>query len=514
MSKFSAKRVRPMVRSIIKTVGKPTARTFEGARALLRDPKSELFLLAITNMVGEATFYEGADTRDQRFVELIHQVTRQDPEWMQRFVPWLRNEALMRSAAVVAAAEYVAAGGPPGRKVIASAVARADEPAEVLAYWKQFHGRKIPQPVKRGVADAVGRVYSEYAALKYDGRSRAWRMGDVIEVTHPKPRDEKQSAVFRYLLDRRHHPETLEAPEVLETVRRRFELERVDKDRRREMLRALDAEFLTDAGATWEWLSGWLPGGMDAEAWEAVIPAMGYMALLRNLRNFDEAGISMPRERYVHEVLADPDRVAKSRQFPYRFWSAYKHVPSLKWAATLEQALELSVGNIPELPGRTLVLTDTSASMTGPVSGRSKVRHFEIAALFAAALAAQSDNVELISFAEGSEMIRFRKRQSVLRTIERVESHIGRVGHATFLGRAVHRWYDGHDRVVVFSDMQTADQLPALAGTQVYVFNTGGYRATPFAVGQKGHYEIGGFSDAAFRLMATLEDFQDAGWPF
>ena len=30
---------------------------------------------------------------------------------MQRFVPWLRNEANMRSAAVVAAAEYVKAGG-------------------------------------------------------------------------------------------------------------------------------------------------------------------------------------------------------------------------------------------------------------------------------------------------------------------------------------------------------------------------------------------------------------------
>ncbi|MCP3975854.1 MAG: TROVE domain-containing protein [bacterium] len=514
MSKFSAKRVRPMVRSVIKTVGKPTARTFEGARALVRDPKSELFLLSITNMVGEATFYEGADTRDQRFIDLVHTVTREDPEWMQRFVPWLRNSALMRSAAVVAAAEYVAAGGPHGRAVIASAVARADEPAEILGYWTQFHGRKIPQPVKRGVADAVRRQYSEYAALKYDGLSRAWRMGDVIEMTHPKPRDDKQSAVFRYLLDRRHHPEALEVPDALETVRRRFELEGVDKDARRDMLRAQGAALMAEAGATWEWLSGWLPGGMDAEAWNAVIPSMGYMALLRNLRNFDEAGISDERARYVREVLADPERVAESRQFPYRFWSAYKNAPSLTWAATLEAALELSVGNIPELPGRTLVLTDTSASMQGQVSRRSKVRHFEVAALFAAALAGKAHEVELISFASESEMIRFRKRQSVLRTIERVDSRIGAVGHGTQLGAAVRRWFDGHDRVVVFSDMQTADQVPGLAGTQVYVFNTGGYRATPFAVGKAGHYEIGGFSDAAFRLMATLENFQDAGWPF
>ncbi len=111
-------------------------------------------------------------------------------------------------------------------------------------------------------------------------------------------------------------------------------------------------------------------------------------------------------------------------------------------------------------------------------------------------------------------MIRFRPTQSVLRTIEKVESRIGRVGHATYLGRAVDKWFDGHDRVVVFSDMQTHDQLPALRGVQVYVFNTGGYRATPFAVGAKGHYELGGFSDATFRLMALLEGQQDADWPF
>ncbi len=480
----------------------------------MRDPKSELFLLAVTNMVAEQTFYETAGERDRRFVELIHQVTREDPDWVARFVPWLRNSANMRSAAVVMAAEYVAAGGPAGRKVIASAVARADEPAEILAYWAQEHGKRFPQPVKRGVADAVRRHYTEYAALKYDGLSRAWRMADVIELTHPKPGSPAQSDLFRYLLDRRHHPEATVIPETLPKAAARARLERIPEEQRRAHLREQGIEVLAEAGATWEWLSGWLPGGMDAEAWEAVIPSMGYMALLRNLRNFDEAGVSPDAARYVTDVLGDPDRVARSRQFPYRFWSAYRNAPSLTWASALESALELSVRNIPTLSGRTLVLTDTSASMTAPVSGRSKVRHFEIAALFAAALAKQADDVELISFATKSEFVPFRPTQSVLRTIEKVESRIGKVGHGTNLGRAVKRSFDGHDRVVVFSDMQTHDQMPSLKGVQVYVFNTSGYRATPFAVGRKGHYEIGGFSDATFRLMKHLDDLRDADWPF
>ena len=178
-------------------------------------------------------------------------------------------------------------------------------------------------------------------------------------------------------------------------------------DQRRGYLREQGTKVLAEAGATWEWLSGWLPGGMDAEAWEAVVPSMGYMALLRNLRNFDEAGISPDAIRYVNGVLANPERVARSRQFPYRFWSAYRNAPSLTWATALEAALELSVRNIPALPGSTLVLTDTSASMTSPVSGRSKVRHFEIAALFAAAVAKRAQDVELVSFATRSELVRF-----------------------------------------------------------------------------------------------------------
>ena len=51
MVKFSRFRARPNVRSELKTIGAPVSRTHEGARAYRRDPKSELFPLAVTNMV-------------------------------------------------------------------------------------------------------------------------------------------------------------------------------------------------------------------------------------------------------------------------------------------------------------------------------------------------------------------------------------------------------------------------------------------------------------------------------
>jgi TROVE domain len=290
-------------------------------------------MLAVTNMVGEDTFYERAATRDARFVELVHAVTASNPAFIAGGDPdnrkvglaqYLRETMLMRSAAVVMAAEYVAAGGPSGRSVVARALQRADEPAELLGYWLTRRGRNVPMPVKRGIADAVRRLYTERAALRYDGLSRQVRMADVLEMTHPSPRDDRQSALFKYLLDRRHHDDAIADPAMLPVLAAAAELEAVPVDERRAVLRTRGSAALAAAGFSWERLSGWLPGGMDAEAWEAVIPSMGVMALVRNLRNFDQAGIAEAVIDAVIAKITDADAVSQARLFPYQVWAAYR----------------------------------------------------------------------------------------------------------------------------------------------------------------------------------------------
>ncbi|NUR26936.1 MAG: TROVE domain-containing protein, partial [Catenulispora sp.] len=205
-------------------------KTFEGGKAFARDAKSDLFLLAVTNMVGEDTFYESADDRDKRYRDLVHSVALEDADWMLRFVVWLRSEANMRSASVVAACEAVWARLQVGlsganRQLIAAACQRADEPGEVLAYWTGRYGRAVPKPVKRGVADAVGRLYSEYTLAKYDSDAKAFRFADVIDLVHPVAAADKpwQGDLFRHALDRRHKRDN-PVPESLGTLVRRAEL--------------------------------------------------------------------------------------------------------------------------------------------------------------------------------------------------------------------------------------------------------------------------------------------------
>ena len=62
MPKLSGTNRRPLATNLhapIRTTGARTG-THEGGTAFLRDAESELFLLAVTNIVGEDTFYERA----------------------------------------------------------------------------------------------------------------------------------------------------------------------------------------------------------------------------------------------------------------------------------------------------------------------------------------------------------------------------------------------------------------------------------------------------------------------
>src|SRR5437763_15937696 len=105
------------------------------------------------------------------------------------------------------------------------------------------------------------------------------------------------------------------------------DLEAVPDGERRAVLRARGPQALADAGFSWERLSGWLPGDMDAEAWEAVIPSMGVMALVRNLRNFDQADIANAAVDAVIYKITDAEQVSRARRFPSQVRRAYKNAP-------------------------------------------------------------------------------------------------------------------------------------------------------------------------------------------
>lgn len=519
MSKFNLRGILRTGTSAVVTDERPTGRTHEGAPGHARDAKGELFLLAVTSFVAEDAFYEAAVERDARLRALVAQVAVEDGDWTLRFVRWLRTVMHLRSVPLMVAAEAVrarlAAGVAGGnRAIVDAALDRADEPGELLAYWAGRYGRAFPKPVKRGVADAAARLYSERALVKYDAPGRAYRFADVLELSHPTPRDERQSALFRYALDRRHDRGDV-VPERLGMLRARERLLAVPVERRRAVL-AEGERVLGPAGMTWEQVAGWLQGPLDAAAWEALVPSMGYMALLRNLRNLDEAGVSDQVAAQVATRLADPAEVARSRQLPLRFLAAYRTAPSLRWAWALEQALKASLVHVPALPGRTLVLVDRSGSMFSRLSQRSTLTRADAAAVFGAALAVRADAADLVEFGTLSAPVPVRRGDAVLAVAQRMGSLGG-----THTAEAVRRHLRGHDRVVIVTDEQATggpwggDPLAAVpAGVPAYTFNVAGYRLGHGASGTAGRHTFGGLSDQGFAAIPLLEDGRDQRWPF
>lgn len=504
---------------------------YEGGLAFEKDAKTALYTLLVTTFAGEDTFYEAARDRAERLRELIAQVGQDYPEWTRHLIIWARDEGNIRTAPLMAAVEYarLTQHREHARQLISAVCQRADEPGEVLAYWFGRYGRKLPAAVKRGIADACVKLYNPRSAVKWDSARSPMRMGDVIELTHPKPKNQEQAALFRRLIDERHERALVAiVPEM---------------DEYRAWIKAGAPLDRLPRVATWENVAG--QRKMGREEWEAVIPKMGYMALLRNLRNFEEVGISRVYRDSVVTRLSDPAEVAKSRQLPFRFWSAWKHSGTMDYGTALETALELSTENIEPLSGNTLVMVDCSGSMTYEMSSKSKMTRAEAAGLFGAALHVRDPGVDLYLYDNGLYPV-MSPRTSVLRVMDRMK----------FRGGATHTWpltreawnrkimgqygkgFDrAYDRIIIITDEQAylptpdyggswslarrqavanqsgnvADWVPA--NVPVYSWDLSGYKTTSFEL-ERGRYQFAGLNDASFGLIKRLEAGQDGAWPW
>lgn len=505
----------------------PATLTAEGGAGYLRDTKGELFMLGVVNLVGQDTFYETAAERDARFARLVRAVAVTDVDWLTRFVRWLRTDANLRSAPIVAACEGVKARLEAGlhggnRALIAASMDRADEPGELLAYWLGHIGRALPMPVKRGLADAVKRLYTEFGLLRYDTDAHDARFADVLELAHPTAvhpsiKGTWQGDLFGYAVDRRHGNANL-VPASLPMVAAQAALRaRAESD----PSALLDSDGLRSAGMTWEDVLPRVQGRLPvARVWEALIPSMGILALARNLRNFDAAGVSDAAAAQVVARFTDPNQVARSRMLPLRWLAAYEQAPSPRWADALDRALQASLGSVPTLGGRTLVLVDTSGSMVmRGTRSKSTVTRLKAAAVFGVSLAAKGETVDLVGFADGSHPFRHKvaKGASVIREADRFVARSGEDGHGTGIATSLRKSYRRHDRVVIISDMQTMDNgvsTAVPARVPIYGFNLGGYRATVIPAGAPNRIELGGLTDATFRMIPLIEAGRNATWPF
>ena len=305
----------------------------EGHVAYALGDKERLATQVLTAFIGEPKFY---GKNDHEIIGTAKTVAANEPEFVAKLAVFARREFGMRSVSHVLAS--ILAHEPKGkefvRRLIPAIVVRADDITEILSAYIAFFGKPIPNSLKKGINDAFAKQ-DEYSLAKYKGEQNALKMRDVPRICHPRPRDGEQSDLWNRLI-----ADELKTPYTWE------------------------AELSTK--------------GNTKEVWEGLIESgkVGYMALLRNLRNIINAAPENIEQ--VYETLSNPEQVRRSRQFPFRFLSAYKELQKVAGATSkvfdaLETAIDVSVENIPHIPGKTAIVVDVSGSMKSAVSGKSKM---------------------------------------------------------------------------------------------------------------------------------------------
>jgi len=409
------------------SVAERTIKTnYEGGEAFKPDSaEMSLYKVTINNLL-EDTFYTEDEEQLEKVTKRFDAVADDNPEFALKLAAYARNEMGLRDVSqllLVLAAndertkEYV-------RNYADRIMVRTDEPCTVVAIHDQLFGGTIPKPLKKGINDALHQ-WDRYQFDKYDNDNREVNIRDVINRTHPKPRDELREEIFERLMkgDLDNHP---------------------------------DVEPLNESqGATWETTIS--EKGNNREAWMEVKDRMGIMAKLRNIRNMKEAGLE------GKEILTDEDfeAVEDSRMFPFRLYQSYKAVKNARVSDPhidewIEEAIDKTIGNLPDKLGSTFVGVDVSGSMKTSVSNKSNLECKEIACLFGATAMKKSARTGV--FASDFVEVEAHSQTPALEIQDKMRK--ARVGSSTNGWKVIEHLIQNEievDRIVFMTDMQIWD---------------------------------------------------------
>lgn len=376
--------------------------THEGAAARKITPEQELKRTVMTCLLWEDGFYESGKSVVERITSLVARIS---PEAVAEIAKDARDKSFLRHIPLLLVREL--ARHKEARKVVRSTLAhviqRPDELTEFLALYWSSGKTPLAASVKKGLADAFGK-FSAYQLAKYDNQEKPIKLRDVLFLTHAKPKDAQQAEVWKKLVNK-----TLEPPD------------------------------------TWEVALSASKGEDKKNVWERLLKEnkIGPFALIRNLRNFSQAGVD---RSLVSSAMAqaNPEKI-----LPFRFLAALRHAPT--FASELEGMMLRNLEGQPKLPGRTILLIDVSGSMTGNISAKSDLRRVDAATALAVLLREICESVGVATFATHT------KEVPAYRGLGLVDAVMKQFGGSTELGDAV-VWANTqqYDRLIVITDEQAS----------------------------------------------------------
>ena len=480
---------------------------YEGAKTFVLNPQLELYT-AVTTAALTDNFYEKADAGLQRMCELV---AKNDAQFVAKLAVYAREQMYLRTVPIVLTVELAKQHNGDGlvSALTARIVQRADEITELLAFYAMANDRnsvkqlnKLSKQLQKGLAEAFNR-FDEYQFAKYN-RNATVKLKDALFLVHPKAKDEAHQALFdKIVKDELQNPYTWEV-ELSALGQQKYDSVELKQQ-------AVKAK------------------------WEELIFSnkVGYMALLRNLRNILEAEVSNEALNKVCSYLSNANAVAKSRQLPFRFLSAYRELKELKNGNVsmvldaLEDAVLQTAANIAGYDENTKVViaADVSGSMQTAISAKSKVQRFDIGLMLAMLLQSRCANVLTGMFGDTWKVINMPKK-NILGNVMVFHRREGEVGYRTNGYLVIEDLLKRNkpvDKVMIFTDCQlwNSNNSIHIAGlwkqykqiapnAKMYLFDLAGYGNTPLNVMRDDVYLVAGWSDKIFDVLSAIENGSDA----
>lgn len=491
-----------------KTKGKNTTTNYEGETAYTLSAAMELYTAVVTTSLADK-FYEKGQERVARIRTLI---AKNDPLFVAQLAVYAREKMYLRSIPLVLTVELakVHKGDDLVGKLVNRIVQRADEITEILSYYALANERigikklgKLSKQIQHGLATAFNK-FDEYQFGKYN-REAAVKLRDALFIVHPKAKDEAQQALFNKIV-----ADELATPYTWET-----ELSALGQTKfEDETARAL--AFQTK--------------------WEELIDSqkVGYMAMLRNLRNILQAHVGKVHIEKVANYLSNETAVLNSKQLPFRFLSAYRElekepsVHTVQLLNALEKAVKISVRNVQGFDENTSVLLacDVSGSMHSPISPKSTVQNYDIGLVLAMLLQNRCKAVTSGMFGDTWKVINV-PQDNILANTMTFRKREGEVGYSTngyLVIKDLITRKQVIDKVMMFTDCQmwnsnqTGETLPALwkaykaiaPNSKLYLFDLAGYGQMPISMQGNDVFLIAGWSDKVFDVLRAIENGENA----
>ncbi len=492
-----------MSRFSVSKKGSTRTTNYEGAKAYKLDPKMELYSLVCTASL-QKKFYTDEDEQLNRIRALVGLT---DPDFVCKLAVYAREKMYLRSVPLVLMVEVLwnfrgafidVETSTLIKRTITRIIQRPDEIVEILAYYQEANERtgtkklsKLSNSLKKGIAESFNK-FNEYQFAKYN-RDTEIKLRDAMFLTHPIPKDSVQKDIFAKIANNK-----LETPD------------------------------------TWEVSLSKNDDVSKKEKWERLIDEgkLGYMAALRNLRNMVEANVSNLGK--VLTQLSEPENVIKSKQFPFRFLSAWKAVQGLptfygqQILDNLERAIKTSVYNIKgiENSDNVFISIDTSGSMTTRLSEKSSIAYMDIGLVMGMLLKTRCNKVISSIFGETFMPVNL-PSDNILLNVDKLKSLEGKVGYSTNGYLAVEYLITNKlmaDKVMLFTDCQLWDSNNSWFNdsrefadvwhqykrmnpkAELYLFDLAGYGNTPISVREPGVYLIAGWSDKVFDIISAIKD--------